>query len=85
MSGLVSPFLAAGGSALLANWLIVAIVLLISHAARRPIVVGPMLNTTGEGASGTEDPLRGRNTGEQHPVTGSQGSQTARALKEGES
>ncbi|NLS10802.1 FtsW/RodA/SpoVE family cell cycle protein [Nesterenkonia sp. MY13] len=58
MSGLVSPFLAAGGSALLANWLIVALVLLISHAARRPIVVGPMLNTTGEGASGTEDPLR---------------------------
>lgn len=58
MSGLVSPFLAAGGSALLANWLIVAIVLLISHAARRPILSGPMLNTTGEGASGTEDPLR---------------------------
>lgn len=60
MSGLVSPFLAAGGSALLANWLIVALVLLISHAARRPIVSGPMLNTSGEGASGTEDPLRSR-------------------------
>ncbi len=84
MSGLVSPFLAAGGSALLANWLIVAIVLLISHAARRPIVVGPMLNTTGEGASGTEDPLRGRNTGEQDPVNESQGSAPAPALKEGE-
>ncbi len=68
MSGLVSPFLAAGGSALLANWLIVAIVLLISHAARRPIVVGPMLNTTGAGASGTEDPLRGRDTAEQLAV-----------------
>ncbi|TLQ01023.1 FtsW/RodA/SpoVE family cell cycle protein [Nesterenkonia salmonea] len=85
MSGLVSPFLAAGGSALLANWLIVAIVLLISHAARRPIVVGPMLNTTGKGASGTEDPLRGRNTGEQQPVSESQGSATAPALKEGDS
>lgn len=60
MTGLVSPFLAAGGSALLANWLIVALVLLISHAARRPIVAGPMLNTSGEGASGTEDPLRSR-------------------------
>ncbi|GAA1817134.1 FtsW/RodA/SpoVE family cell cycle protein [Nesterenkonia flava] len=57
MSGLVSPFLSAGGSALLANWIIVAIVLLISHAARRPIVVGPMVNTSGEGASGTEDRL----------------------------
>lgn len=60
MTGLVSPFLAAGGSALLSNWLIVAILLLISHAARRPLVVGPMANTTGEGASGTESPLRGR-------------------------
>ena len=70
MSGLVSPFLAAGGSALLANWLIVAIVLLISHAARRPIVSGPMLNTTGAGASGTEDPLRGRHTDSQVAVPG---------------
>ncbi|WP_022872664.1 FtsW/RodA/SpoVE family cell cycle protein [Nesterenkonia alba] len=68
MSGLVSPFLAAGGSALLANWIIVALVLLISHAARRPIVVGPMVNTSGAGASGTEDPLRSRETGEQSPV-----------------
>ncbi|GAA4834881.1 FtsW/RodA/SpoVE family cell cycle protein [Garicola koreensis] len=65
MTGLVSPFLAAGGSALLANWLIVAIVLLISHASRRPIQSGPMLNTTGAGASGTEDPLRGRHTDSQ--------------------
>lgn len=68
MSGLVSPFLAAGGSALLANWLIVAIVLLISHAARRPIVSGPMLNTTGAGASGTEDPLRSRETAQHIPA-----------------
>lgn len=55
MSGLVSPFLAAGGSAILANWLIVAIVLLISHSARRPVVVGPMVNTSGERSSGIED------------------------------
>lgn len=55
MSGLVSPFLAAGGSAILANWLIVAIVLLISHSARRPVVVGPMVNTSGSQSSGTED------------------------------
>ena len=55
MSGLATPFLAAGGSALLANWLIVALVLLISHASRRPIVVGPMVNASGEAASGTEE------------------------------
>lgn len=74
MSGLVSPFLAAGGSALLSNWLIVAIVLLISHAARRPVVVGgPMLNTSGEGASGTEDPLR--HTGSQDQKAQTQNSQ----------
>ncbi|WP_258934211.1 FtsW/RodA/SpoVE family cell cycle protein [Nesterenkonia pannonica] len=35
MSGLVSPFLAVSGSALLANWLIVALMLLISHSARQ--------------------------------------------------
>lgn len=64
MTGLVSPFLAAGGSALLSNWLIVAIVLLISHASRRPVVVGPMMNTTGAGASGTESPYTGDEFGE---------------------
>lgn len=65
MTGLATPFLAAGGSALLANWLIVALVLLISHNARRPIVVGPMVNTSGADATGTEQRLRGQDTGEQ--------------------
>ncbi|WP_300344024.1 FtsW/RodA/SpoVE family cell cycle protein [Nesterenkonia sp.] len=78
MTGLVSPFLAAGGSALLANWLIVAIVLMISNAARRPIYAGPMLNTTGAGAAGTEDPLssdqaRTETTAEQTGVTDAAG------------
>ncbi|GAB3849685.1 FtsW/RodA/SpoVE family cell cycle protein [Nesterenkonia populi] len=68
MSGLVSPFLAAGGSALLANWLIVALMLLISHSARRPVVVGGMVNTSGEGASGTEHPLTWKDTGETQPA-----------------
>ncbi len=68
MTGLATPFLAAGGSALLANWLIVALVLLISHNARRPIVVGPMVNTSGEGATGIEDPLRGSDTGQHAPA-----------------
>ena len=58
LTGLATPFLAAGGSALLANWLIVALVLLISHAARQPVVVGPMVNATGEASSGTESRLQ---------------------------
>ena len=42
LTGLTTPFLAAGGSSLLANWIIAALVLVISNAARRPVDTTPL-------------------------------------------
>lgn len=57
LTGLTTPFMSAGGSSLLANWIIVGILLAISHSARSPRVVsedGPatFAEAAGEDADG---------------------------------
>jgi cell division protein FtsW (lipid II flippase) len=58
LTGLTTPFMAAGGSSLLANWIVVTLVLMVSQSARRPVAVGPMVNASGSG-SGHQDRAAG--------------------------
>ncbi len=57
LTGLTTPFMSAGGSSLLANWIIVALLLLISETARRPAPTTPLRQSAAIPAASGKGPL----------------------------
>ena len=74
LTGLTTPFLSQGGSSMIANWLLIAVLLVISNQARRPVAELPVTASgiTGLGEEATQvfssRELAQIGTGAIHPV-----------------
>jgi cell division protein FtsW (lipid II flippase) len=62
LTGQTTPFLSAGGSSLMANWLIIAMLLRISDAAGRPVTGSTGGRASGPGGGGPPAQLHGAPT-----------------------